>query len=199
MSNYFYTDLQVDCLRELTNIGGGNAATSISQLIEKPVDMSVPTIDILNYEEVYSDIMAEDKVITSVIMEMSGDAEGVFIYMLEEDTIGKLLKMMLPSGTEMTEEIEESVLKELVNILVSSFLRSIGEFLHIELLATVPVLSVDMFGAILSSVYIETGQFDENLMIIKTEFSYFGEKIESSLYFVPTPGVLDELFEKIGL
>ena len=80
MNKENYTWLQLDFLKELVNIGGGNAATSISQLINKPVNMEVPTIEILDYNQVYEDIMAEDKVVNAVIMRMLGDAEGVFIY-----------------------------------------------------------------------------------------------------------------------
>ncbi|HEY4543031.1 MAG TPA: hypothetical protein VIG40_00165, partial [Tissierellaceae bacterium] len=61
------------------------------------------------------------------------------------------------------------------------------------------ILTTDIFGAILSSVYIESGQYDDKIMIIKNEFLYLGKRLESSLYFVPQPGVLEKLFKKIGL
>lgn len=194
-----YTSLQVDTLKELVNIGGGNAATSISQLIDKPVDMEVPTIEILNYNEVYNQIMAEDEVINAVIMKMMGDAEGVFLYIIPEEAADMLIDMMLPEGTALDEELKDSTIKELVNILVSSFLNSISKMLEINLVSSIPIAIMDIFGAILSSVYIESGQYDENIMIIKNEFFYLGERIESSLYFVPKPGILEKLFKTIGV
>lgn len=194
-----YTSLQIDVLKELVNIGGGNAATSISQMINKPVDMEVPTIEILDYDQVYKNIMAEDQVITAVIMKMMGDAEGVFLYTIGQETSDKLVKMMMPDGMSISEEVSNSAIKELVNILVSSFLGAISKMIEVNLISSIPISTTDMFGAILSSVYIESGQYDEKIMIIKNEFTYLGERIESSLYFVPKPGILEKLFKTIGM
>ncbi len=199
MSDGKYTWLQMDFLKELVNIGGGNAATSISQLIDKPVNMEVPTIEILKYDQVYEDIMAEDKIVNGVIMRMLGDAEGVFLYIIDDTACEKLSDMMLPENIPLTDELKDSVIKELVNILVSSFLNAISKMIGANLISSVPMFITDMFGAILSSVYIESGQYDESIMIIKNEFFYLGERIESSLYLVPRPGVLEKLFNKIGV
>lgn len=194
-----YTPMQLDLLKELVNIGGGNAATSISQLIDKPVNMTVPVVDILEYDQVYEKIMAEDEMVNAVIMRMLGDAEGVFLFIATDEILDNLVEMMLPEGIEANEEIRESVLKELVNILVNSYLNSISKIIDVNLLSSVPVMAVDMFGAVLSSLYIQLGQYDEHIMILKSEFLYLGDKLESSLYFIPRPGVLDDLFKIIGV
>lgn len=194
-----YTYLQLDLLKELANIGGGNAATSISQIIDKPVEMSVPTIDILNYEEIYKNIMSAGTVVNGIILRMLGDAEGVFLYIIEEKSADKLASMMVPSGMQIDGEIRISAIKELVNVLVNSFLNALGKFMDTNFITSIPLLANDSFGAILSSVYIELGQYDDNIMIIKNEFFYLGEKIESSLYFIPKPGLLDKLFKIMGM
>lgn len=198
MSNKF-TDLQIDVLKELVNVGGGNAATSISKMVDKPVDMEVPTIKVLNYNQVYDTIMSEDTIVNAVAMNITGAGEGIFLFVIGMECTDKLVNMIFPGGSDMDEEMKGSMLKELVNILVSSFLSSVGKMLEVDLAVTVPNLAVDMFGAIVSSVYIESGQYDEELMIIKNEFHYEGETVESSLYFVPKPGVLEELFKSIGM
>ncbi|HLS53734.1 MAG TPA: chemotaxis protein CheC [Tissierellaceae bacterium] len=194
-----FTPLQIDLIKELANIGGGNAATSLSQLINKPTSMTVPTIEILNYNEVYKEIMAEETIVDAVLMKMLGDAEGLFLFVNSEESSQHLVEMMVDENIELTEQIYISAIKELVNIIVSSFLNAVSKMVDVSLISSVPVHVKDMFGAILSSVYIETGQYDENIMIIKNEFLYLGEKIESSLYFVPKPGVLKSLFQIIGV
>ncbi|MBC8590333.1 chemotaxis protein CheC [Lachnospiraceae bacterium NSJ-29] len=194
-----FTDLQIDIIKELVNIGGGNAATSISQLISKPVNMTVPIIEILDYNQVYENIMMEDQMVNAVVTRMLGDAEGIFLFIVNDETADNLANMMMPEGIEQTMEIRDSAIKELVNTLVSSFLNATSKEIGRSLISSVPLLTKDMFGAILSSVYIESGQYDEDIMIIKNEFSYLGEKIESSLYFVPNPGVLEKLFKIIGV
>ncbi|MGO1468774.1 MAG: chemotaxis protein CheC [Tissierella sp.] len=194
-----YTPLQIDCLKEVVNIGGGNAATSLSKLLNKRIDMTVPIIEVLSYEEVYKNIMAEDKVINSVIMNMLGDGEGIFVFVASEEATSDLAKMMMRSDEDMSEEIENSALVELVNITVSSFLNAISKMIDANLITSIPLQITDMFGAVLSSVYMETEYYDENIMIIKNEFSYNGNKIDTSLYFVPRPGVLENLFKTLGV
>ena len=194
-----FTELQLDVIKELANIGGGNAASSISQIIDKPVSMTVPVIKILNYNEVFKKIKPEDDMVNAVIMEMTGSAEGMFMFVTDDGASDALVKMMIPLGIEANEELTESAIKELVNILVTSYLNAIAQMVDIELIASVPLLIRDMFGAILSSLYIESEQYDENVMIIRNEFFYQGDKIESSLYFVPKPGVLSSLFKILGV
>ncbi len=194
-----YTELEIDCLKEVANIGGGNAATSLSQLLDKRIDMRVPMIEVLSYEEVYNDIMAEDKVVNSVIMNMSGDGEGIFVFVASVEATDLLAKMMMGSEDEISEELKNSALVELVNITVSSYLNAISKMMSVELMVSIPLQITDMFGAILSSVYMESEHYDENIMIIKNEFSYNGEKIETSLYFVPRPGILEKLFKRLGI
>lgn len=192
-----YTPREIDIIKEIINIGGGNAATSISQLIDKPVTMSVPIIDIKNYEEVYEEAMAEDKMINGVIVRALGDAEGVFLFVIAEEVTEDIVDMMTPEGIQLNDELLNSGLAEFVNILISSFLNAVSKLLDINLISSVPLLIEDMFGAILSSLYIEAGQYDEDIMIIKNEFFYLGGNMETSLYFIPRPGILKELFKKI--
>lgn len=193
-----YTPLQIDCLREVVNIGGGNAATSLSRLLNKRIDMTVPIIEVLSYEEVYTNIMAEDKVVNSVIMNMMGDGEGLFVFVASMDSTDNLAKMMMQSE-EVADEIKNSALVELVNITVSSFLNAVSKMMDANLITSIPFQITDMFGAVLSSVYMETEYYDENIMIIKNEFLYNGNRIETSLYFVPKPGVLEKLFKTLGV
>jgi len=194
-----YSEMQLDVIKELANVGGGNAATSISQVVNKMVNMSVPMIDILNYNEVFETIMPEDSEVIAVSMKMLGDGNGNFLFVCEPDKAEKLVQMMVPEGMEVTEEIEYSAISELVNIVVTSYLNAISKMININLISSVPALVVDMFGAILSSAYMESEQFDENVMIIKNEFIYEGNVVDAALYFIPRPGVLDNLFKLIGV
>lgn len=194
-----YTVLQIDVLKELANIGGGNAATSISSLIDKPISMSVPRVESLHYEDVFNNIMPEDTMINAIVMKMVGDAKGYFLFVATQKDTMDLINMMLPDSSAFEEGVRVSALKELVNILVNSYLNAISKIVRTNLLSTVPLFTMDMFGAILSSVYMEAEQYDEYVMIINNEFNYNNDKIEGSLYFISEPGVLDRLFNRIGI
>lgn len=199
MNKSTYSSLQLDVLKELANIGGGNAATAISQMVGKFVNMNVPTIDILDYNEIYEKIMAEDTEVVAVSMRVLGEQSGNFLFVTTPENAEILVKMMMPEGFRFSDELEYSAISELVNIVVTSYLNALSRMIDLSLISSVPALTVDMFGAILSYAYMENEQYDDHVMIIKNEFTYDGAKVESSLYFIPKPGVLDSLFNQIGV
>ncbi len=188
-----YSAVELDVLKEVINIGGGHAATSLSQLIEKPVHMTVPVIEMMEYADVYEQIMPEEAVIKSVIIKMMGDAEGVFLFTVDQQVSETIVAMMLPENTPYSEDLANSALQELVNILVNSFLNAVMKLMDANLITSVPIIIEDMFGAIMSSVYLEQNQYDDSIMIIKNEFYYLGDRLESSLYFVPKPGIIEKM------
>ncbi|EDP69269.1 chemotaxis protein cheC [Carnobacterium sp. AT7] len=190
-SNYSATEL--DVLKEVINIGGGHAATSLSQLIDKPVHMTVPVIEMMDYAAVFEQIMPEETVIKAIIVRMMGDAEGVFLFTVDQQFSKDLVAMMLPKNTPYSEAMADSALQELVNILVNSFLNAVMKLIDRNLITSVPIMIEDMFGAIMSSAYMEQSQYDDSIMIIKNEFYYLGDRLESSLYFIPKPGIIEKM------
>jgi len=187
--------MELDVLKEIINIGGGHAATSLSQLIDKPVHMTVPVIEMMAYEDVYEQIMAEETVIKAIVIKMMGDAEGVFLFTVDQQFSKDLVSMMLPDNTPYSEAMADSALQELVNILVNSFLNAVMKLMDRNLVTSVPLIIEDMFGAIMSSIYMEQNQYDDSIMIIKNEFYYLGDRLESSLYFVPKPGIIEKMLQ----
>lgn len=183
-------------LKEIINIGGGNAATSLSTLINNRVNMDVPTLELMEYEEVYQSILADDKEVKVVIMQLLG-GEGSFIFVVSPEDAMKLAEKMFHNEMEVTEELADSAVKELVNILVNSFLNASMKMIDMNLLASVPMMAHDLFGSVLSSIYLEHGQYDSTIVIMQNEFWSEGDKIDGSLFFIPTPQFIDNLIEKI--
>ena len=188
-----YSAIELDVLKEVINIGGGHAATSLSQLIDKPVHMTVPVIEMMDYAAVFEQIMPEETVIKAIIVRMMGDAEGVFLFTVDQQFSKDLVAMMLPENTPYSEVMADSALQELENILVNSFLNAVMKLIDRNLITSVPIMIEDMFGAIMSSAYMEQSQYDDSIMIIKNEFYYLGDRLESSLYFIPKPGIIEKM------
>ena len=90
-----YTALQIDGLKELINIGGGHAATSLSKLVQQPIDMRVPEVEILAYEDLYQQIMAEDKEVHVVMSQIEGAFRGIFLFVLTDESAAKLRQLMI--------------------------------------------------------------------------------------------------------
>lgn len=191
--------LRYDALQEVANIGGGHAATSLSKMIGKEVGMDVPLIRLLPYKEVYQTIQSDEAVVKAVLSEIVGQKYGVFLFVIQPEEAEKLARLLVPEEIELYEELIDSSLKELSNILVQSFLQAVMHLIDKLLIATLPQLSMDLFGSILSSVYMEQNQFSDEVFILKNNFYSSGDVIEGSLYFIPKPDTLEKLLEELGL
>ena len=191
-------ELIKSALKEIISVGGGNAATSLSMLIKKPVKMDVPTLELMEYEEVYQSILADDKEVKVVIMQLLG-GEGSFLFVTAPEDVEELSALMFQEDIIITDELADSAVKELVNILVNSFLNASMQMVEMNLIATVPMMAHDLFGSILSSIYLEHGQYDSTIVIMQNEFWSEGDKIDGSLFFIPTPEFFEQLIEKISI
>ena len=190
-------ELTSSALKEILNLGGANAATSLSQLIKKPVRMDVPTLELMEYIQVYQRILADDQEVKVVILKLIGD-EGAFLYVISPDNAVELAEMMYPDSTEITPYLIDSAMEELGNILVNSFLNAIMRVVNVNLITSVPFLQQDYFGSILSSVYLEEGVYDSTIFIMHNEFWSENEKIDGKLFFIPTPELMDDVIENLN-
>lgn len=194
-----YNELELDVLKEVMNIGGGNAATSISSLVSRPIDMNVPEVKILSYQELYEQIIHEDEVVFATAIQILGEIEGVFLFVLNEESADKMTAFMLGTA-EYNDEIKQSAIQELTNIIANSFLGAIGQMINQQLSTSVPMLQADYFGAIISSLYMALEQYDDQVMIIRNEFFYNDkERLDASLFFIPKDGGIEKIFEALGI
>lgn len=185
-------ELNDSALKEILNLGGANAATSLSKLIRKTVRMDVPTLELMEYVQVYEEILADDKEVKVVIVNLVGD-EGAFLYVITPENAEELARQMYHDEIEITEYLINSAMKELGNILVNSFLNAIMRVTHLSLISSVPSYRQDFFGSILSSVYLEEGIYDSTIFIMHNEFWSDNEKIDGKLFFIPTPELMDQV------
>ena len=194
-----YSEIELDGLKEIVNVGGGNAATSISQMINSRVDMDVPEVEVMAYDELYQKIIADDVEMHAVLSKIVGDIDGALLFVIADESGQKIAKMMLGSDDNPSNEIIASAVTELTNILFNSFLRAIGDMLQIQLIASLPISRYDFFGAIISSAYMAFDHYDEQILVIHNEFTYNNENLDASLFLIPGEGVLDEIFKALGI
>ena len=194
-----YSEIELDGLKEIVNVRGGNAATSISQMINSRVDMDVPEVEVMAYDELYQKIIADDVEMHAVLSKIVGDIDGALLFVIADESGQKIAKMMLGSDDNPSNEIIASAVTELTNILFNSFLRAIGDMLQIQLIASLPISRYDFFGAIISSAYMAFDHYDEQILVIHNEFTYNNENLDASLFLIPGEGVLDKIFKALGI
>ncbi len=181
MSNEYF-----DVLRELGNIGAGNATTALAQMMQCKVDMAVPKVQLLEFKELGEAMVGEETVMAGIYLGIEGDIKGSIMFLLEKAAakhlVGKLMGME-SEGYEFT-EMEFSALKEVGNIITGSYLNSLSSITNLAIYPSVPDLTVDMAGAILSVPAIEFAALGDRMLMIQTQF--FDEMVLDG-YFILIP------------
>ncbi|MCY6353951.1 chemotaxis protein CheC [Clostridium sp. ZS2-4] len=194
------TPMQLDALREVGNIGVGNAATALSQLLNKKIDMTVPSVNIVPFDEVFSNEGTE-RVVIGIIVRVLGDTPGNILFILERNTAFQIIKLLTGEQEEQLTDMGNSVLCEIGNIIATSYMNAIAKFTGLGITPSVPAVSYDMLGAILSTSFIEAGQFDDQVLDIETRFlqNNKSEEINGHFYYIPMPGSLEKILSTLGV
>lgn len=198
MSYLDLNDLQLDALKEIVNIGTGNAATALAQLLSIKVNMSVPNINVIPFDEIFNNIGGEEVVI-GVLVRVLGDVPGNILFVMQKDVAMKIINKLLGTDEKEISEMGNSVLCEIGNIMCSAYMNAIAKFTNMVIMPSVPAVTYDMLGAILSTTFIESGQFNEYVLDIETLFSQDDEMINGHFYYIPMPGSLEKILNSIGI
>lgn len=198
MSYLGLNSMQLDVLREVGNIGAGNAATALSQLLNCKIDMTVPSINIIPFSEVFSTIENE-KLVVGVIVRVLGDTPGNILFVFEKDTALNIIEHLIGKREEEIDEMGNSVICEIGNIISSSYMNAIAKFTNLVITPSVPAATYDMLGAILSTTFIESGQFNDDVLDIETIFLQNNSKISGHFYYIPMPGSLEKILNTLGV
>ena len=201
MDKFRIEDYQMDVLREIGNIGAGHAATALSKMIDKQVDMQVPRARLVPFDQISDSLGGEEQVVIAVYLRVLGDVPGNMFFVISLESSKKLLKNMI--GLEVTadhfSELELSALSEIGNILAGSYLSSLSDFTRLNLQPTVPALAIDMAGAIMSYGLLEYGQMGESALFIDTTFWDGSEEVEGHFFLIPDPDAVSKIFLALGV
>ncbi|SUY47511.1 chemotaxis protein CheC, inhibitor of MCP methylation [Clostridium putrefaciens] len=197
-------DIQLDALKEMSNIGSGNAVTSFSQLLNKRIDMTVPDINIVKFEDIFSRIDGENPLV-GVVVRVLGDAPGNILFILNNEVALNIIGLLTGTKVDTINDMGYSVLCEVGNIIAGSYMNAIGKLTNLLIIPSVPAVTYDMLGAILSTIFIETGQYDDYVLDIETTFlnndinNDENNNIGAHFYYIPKPGSLDKMLNALGL
>lgn len=166
----------IDILTEIGNIGAGNAATALSEMLQGRVDMSVPKVNIRKFTELMNELNGPENVIVAILLEMHGELDGFILFALESKYAINLLNLL---GVEVDENInvldlsdyEKSSLNEITNILTGSYITAVCDLTGLMVDLSVPSLCIDMAGAILNVPISFYGQVGDSVLLVETEFA----------------------------
>ena len=192
--------LQIDALKEIGNIGAGNAANALSLMLNQKVDITIPQIKVIPLEKVPDTLGGPENIVVGILLRVEGSAPGSVMFLLPERQALDLVDMLMgrERGTSQNfGELEQSALKEVGNILTGSYLNALASFTKLSLLPSIPAIAKDMLGSIISIVLAEIGQFSDYALLIETEFIDGEDGINSQFFLVPEPDSLTKILESL--
>ncbi len=192
----------LDVLREIGNIGAGNAMTALAQILQRKVDMQVPKADLIEFHDIGDAIGGEETIMAGVYMVVEGDISGSMMFLLEKGSARHLVNQMLcgygDPNAEDFGEMEMSALKEIGNIMTGAYLNSLSDLTRMKIFPSVPEITIDMAGAILSVPATEFGVLGDKILMIQTRFS---DDMEIDGYFILVPDLdsYQKIMESLGM
>lgn len=194
-------DMYLDVLREIGNIGAGNATSAIANMLGMKIDMNVPNVRLMEVSQLGLAVGGEEDTIVGIFLEVENDIEGSMMFLLDIPSARYLVnKLMMTdvSNDEPFGEMELSALKEIGNIIAGSYLSALSSMTNLVILPSIPYIAVDMAASILSVPAIEFGQFGDNALLIQTEIC---ADVEINGYFIlmPEQGSYEKILTSLGI
>ena len=196
--------LQLDALKEIGNIGAGNAATALAQMVQAKIDMTVPQVSILPFADVPDLLGGADAHVVGIYFIVTGQAPTSILFILTAEKAGLLVDMLLQRKNGETDvynlsEMEMSAMMELGNILSATYLNAMSMFTQLTFIPSVPALGVDMAGAILNAILAQFGEIADHVLLLETDFTKDEDEVVGHFFLLPEPGSLQTILKALGV
>ena len=199
-------DMQFDVLKEIGNIGAGNATTALSTMLNIKVDMSVPNVALLPFSEIGSVVGSEEDTVVGILLGLEGDINGMMMFIFDTKSAHHLVNSLMMRDIHTNEdadltsltEMDMSALNEIGNIVAGSYLSALYGLTGLKAVSSVPSMTVDMVGALLSVPATEFGKYGDKLLMIQSQF---GELDFVTGYFLLIPELdsYDKILSSLGM
>lgn len=197
-------DVQFDVLKEIGNIGAGNATTALSTMLNVKMDMSVPNVALIQFKDISTIIGSEDQTVVGILLELGGDIDGMMMFIFDTKSAHHLVNSLMlqddskdNDSAEFT-EMEMSALNEIGNITSGSYLTAISSLTNMNIIADVPQMTIDMVGALLSVPASEFGKYGDKLLLIQTQFGEL-DFVKGYFLLIPELESYDKILRSLGV
>lgn len=195
--------MQFDVLKEIGNIGAGNATTALSQMINAKVDMNVPKVELLEFHELSDIVGGAENIVVGILFTLEGEVDGMMMFMMEKPAAHHMVNLLMgdysQSSNEEFTEMELSALNEIGNIIAGAYLSSLSALTNMLIVSSIPYLSIDMAGAILSVPAIEFGKIGDQALLIETEFGDKQTSVNGYFILIPTIESYGAILSSLGI
>lgn len=202
MTDYLEIDDNAkDILKEIGNIGTGNAISALSNMIGKSFEIELPDIRTVNYQEAPELLGGAEMLETGIMLEISGGLSGMFLFLLNEEFTKKILDIMVSEEHRELVELDEmcrSAICEVGNIMCGAYINALAQMMDLKIHVSIPDTCSDMVGAILSVPMIRFANLSDHLLFIENKFLMDNRSFLSHILFLPELGSLEKILQVLG-
>ena len=188
-----------NALTELGNIGAGNATTSLSVLLSSRLTMTAPIVKLYDFNELENALGGPETSVVGVLSRLNGPINAMILFVLGLDDAKNLASVMLGTELEWHGDMGISAIGEISNILIGSYVASLGNLSGMELRYSQPQICIDMAGAILSVPCIEYGMISDKALLINSGFKAGNQEINGYIMLISEMHSFDQLLQKLGI
>ena len=195
-------EIQLDALGEIGNIGSGNAATALATMLGLSVDIEVPKVEILSFDDCMSLLGGPEEIVSAVLVTLSQDVTGMMLFIQHEDFLNSMLEAMVGTGISSFEDIDEmgvSAIMEMGNIMLSSYVNAVGQMTGLTIEISVPSHTINMAGGVLSVPAVQMAEETDYLLLIHGNFVIADRKVQSNIFMVPDMESLNKVLDNLGV
>ena len=193
---------ELDVMKEIGSIGTSHAATSLSQLLQKEVRISIPQVKILGYDDAVHAMGNEEQIVGATLVKMSGELNGLMLFLFNLEFANTIFEKLLGidyPGFEAMDEMAHSAMTEIGNIIICFSVNAFTELVDMDIQLSVPSSAVNMLGGILTVPIAEYGYETDKLMYFNADFVIGGQKLNDWLLMLPDIESLNRILTKLGV
>jgi chemotaxis protein CheC len=196
----------LDVFREIGNIGAGNAASALARILNRRITMTVPESSFVPFSTITNVLDGPETLVAGVLIDITGDLNGYILLVIGmkdamtmvSQALGEPPRSIVSASFSLT-DMESDTLDEIANIIVGSFLSAIATFTGLNVKPSVPQMSIDMLGAIISVATIEYGKIGDSVLFLKTQFNDIDGEISGHFFLIPDYDSYRVLINSLGL
>ena len=194
-------DARIDALREIGNIGSGNAASSLSVICDNDMGVTVPEVRTVDVNEAANILGGPENISVGIFFEVQGDFKGLIMLVVNLELADKVVSRLVNETTNKDGSftpLQMSALSEVGNIFAYSYANSISALLQMNVTLSPPKICVDMNGAILAIPSIQMAEVSDKILVIDTHFNDKDFDVGADIFLIPDIESFDKIMKSIG-
>lgn len=194
--------VHLDVLKEIGNVGSGNAATALSQMLNAPVDMTVPTVQVLDIGVLAEKLGGSETQVVGILFALGDDFEGLMMFVTQKQFAHLVLNVLMGKHFDSFDDLTEmdiSAIQEVGNIMVGSYIRAISAMTNLHIGLSPPSIAIDMVGALLNVPAVEMEKYGDKALFIQDAFINQSNQVTSYMLLIPEVGYLNKIFKVFGM